>query len=186
MPAILVISGAPASGKTTLALRMRSELGWPLLAKDAIKESLFDALGWSDRAWSKRVSGASYALMFGLARELIDAGNSCVLEANFRWVETQHHFASIAAGRDIRYVQAFCTADAERLVSRMKARIAANERHPGHVDAAAAAELEGELRNRPLQPLPLGEQPLVYDSSRDRLDEVVARLAARCRASCGK
>lgn len=180
MPCILIVTGAPASGKTTLAQRLRAELGWPLLAKDAIKESLFATLGWSDRAWSKRVSAASYALMFEMARELIDSGASCILEGNFRWEETQQHFARIATG-SIRHVQVFCTADIEVLLARMRARIAANDRHPGHVDAAAAGELESELRNRPLQPLPVA-QSLTFDSTRDGVDEFLARVVARCRS----
>ena len=183
MPTVLVITGAPAAGKTLLANRLRAQLGWPVLAKDPIKESLFDSLGWSDRAWSKRVSGASYALMFDFARELIDAGLDCLLEGNFRWSETQHHFARLGQGRSVRFVQVFCTTDEDVLLSRMRERIAANDRHPGHVDAAAADELEEELRYRPMHPLPLGSEPLIYDSVRDRLDDFIERVALECRRS---
>jgi predicted kinase len=178
MPTVLVITGAPAAGKTLLATRLRAQLGWPVLTKDAIKESLFDSLGWSDRAWSKRVSGASYRLMFDVARELIDAGLDCALEGNFRWGETQQHFERLGQGRSVRFVQVFCTTDVEVLVARMRERIAANERHPGHVDAAAADELEAELRNRPPQPLPLGSALLIYDSAREALEEIVGRVVA--------
>jgi predicted kinase len=160
---------------------LRARLGWPLLAKDAIKESLFDALGWSDRAWSKQLSGASYALMFDVACELAGSGTSCMLEGNFRWEETHHRFARLAGVRDVRFVQVFCTADADALLARMRSRIAAKERHPGHVDAATAAELEDELRNRPLRPLPLGGQSLSFDSTRDSVEELVAQVVEHCR-----
>lgn len=36
-PLLILVSGAPASGKTTLALRLAQELHLPALCKDAIK-----------------------------------------------------------------------------------------------------------------------------------------------------
>jgi predicted kinase len=40
----VLVSGAPATGKTTLAGPLAAALGFPLLAKDHIKETLHDAL----------------------------------------------------------------------------------------------------------------------------------------------
>jgi predicted kinase len=42
---LVYVSGAPGSGKTSLAVPLAAELGYPLLAKDRIKETLHDALG---------------------------------------------------------------------------------------------------------------------------------------------
>ena len=50
------VSGAPGSGKTTLKpVPLASELGWALLTKDRIKETLHDAFGrgMADLAWSR-------------------------------------------------------------------------------------------------------------------------------------
>ena len=41
----LVHVSAPGSGKTSLAVPLAAELGYPLLAKDRIKETLHDAFG---------------------------------------------------------------------------------------------------------------------------------------------
>jgi hypothetical protein len=49
------VTGPPATGKTTLAERISRELGLPLVAKDAIKERLYDTVGAGDRAWSQRL-----------------------------------------------------------------------------------------------------------------------------------
>ena len=45
---LVVVTGLPGSGKTTIAGPLAAELGWPLLGKDTIKEALFDALGTGD------------------------------------------------------------------------------------------------------------------------------------------
>lgn len=49
--AFIVISGIPASGKTTLASQLAPVLNLPLLDKDDILESLFDSLGIGDAEW---------------------------------------------------------------------------------------------------------------------------------------
>ena len=58
-PLIVLVNGAPASGKTTLSRRLAGDLGLPLLAKDAIKEVLYDTLGAPDRARSRELGGAT-------------------------------------------------------------------------------------------------------------------------------
>ena len=54
-PLLIVVTGAPCAGKTTLARRIAETFRLPLIAKDDIKESLFDSLGWKDREWSKQL-----------------------------------------------------------------------------------------------------------------------------------
>ena len=41
---IVLVSGAPGSGKTTLGQPLAAALGMPFISKDAIKERLFDSL----------------------------------------------------------------------------------------------------------------------------------------------
>lgn len=181
-PTALLVCGPPCAGKSTVARRLRNSLGWPLLAKDAFKESLFDVLGWSDRAWSKRISRASYAVMFAAARELSIAGQSYILEGNFRWTENEAHFAALIEVRRIRFVQVFCSAPTDVLIRRWRLRTERGKRHPGHLDRDVAAEIEAQLRSAPPQPLPLGEPALMFDSSRKdaaHLDELVAAVMRR-------
>ena len=53
---LIIIWGLPCTGKTTLGPWLAKELGLPFVHKDGIKESLFESLGWKDRAWSKQLS----------------------------------------------------------------------------------------------------------------------------------
>ena len=47
MKNIIIIAGMPASGKSTAAARVSQALGYPVLEKDAIKEELFDTIGFT-------------------------------------------------------------------------------------------------------------------------------------------
>ncbi|WP_425432548.1 AAA family ATPase [Hydrococcus rivularis] len=42
---LILISGLPCTGKTTLARKIAQKLQLPLVCRDDIKESLFDSLG---------------------------------------------------------------------------------------------------------------------------------------------
>ncbi len=68
LPTLVLVTGAPGSGKTTLAMPLARHLGLPLITKDTIKEALFDTLGTGDHTWSQRLGAASFQVMFALAR----------------------------------------------------------------------------------------------------------------------
>ena len=46
---VIVVSGLPASGKTTLARRLSAALRLPLLSLDTIKEAIVDEITVEDR-----------------------------------------------------------------------------------------------------------------------------------------
>ena len=52
----------------------------PLLCKDAIKEPLFDTFGAPERKDSRRLSNASFAVMFSVLRDCTAAGTDVILE----------------------------------------------------------------------------------------------------------
>ena len=82
-PLVILVSGPPCVGKTTLATRLASQLGMPLLSKDSIKETMFDTLGWSDREWSKKLGVASITLFYQWIDSQLVAGQSIVAESSF-------------------------------------------------------------------------------------------------------
>jgi predicted kinase len=139
-PTALLVTGPPASGKTTVATRLAASLGWPLLAKDDIKEALLDVLGSGDRDWSRQLSRASHAVQLTLAGRSLRDGASVILEGPFR---AEHAVAlrAMASNSPVRYIQVLCVASIEVLGERLRRRSGSKDRHPGHLDTDLVAEL---------------------------------------------
>lgn len=111
----------------------------PLICKDTIKEPLFDVIGAADRAASRRLSDASFAAMFALARDCLRAGADLILEGNFR--SGEHEPALIADARTATNIaQILCRASEPVRIARLTARATDISRHPGHDDAATLVQ----------------------------------------------
>jgi predicted kinase len=124
---LIVVTGRPGTGKTRLAQAIGRHFGLPVLAKDAIKEPLFAVLGTLDRQHSRRLSDASFAVLFALARELLRTGMSVIIEGNFRPGEHEPHLAGEA-----QIIQIACCVEEAVRAARLQARAADPARHAGH------------------------------------------------------
>src|ERR1700753_2273802 len=63
---LIVVSGAPGTGKSTVAGVLATEFGLPLLSLDEIKEALADVLGTGGEDWSNQVGDAAAEIVFRL------------------------------------------------------------------------------------------------------------------------
>ena len=90
-PILIIISGPPCTGKTTLAEKIAAKFRLPLINKDGIKETLFDTLGVGDRGWSSKLSVASYALLHYMAESVVKAGTSLIVEGISDRTLTRRH-----------------------------------------------------------------------------------------------
>jgi predicted kinase len=138
---LVYVSGAPGSGKTSLAVPLAAELGYALLTKDRIKETLHDALGAPepDLAWSRRLGGAAMELLWRLAAD----APAVVIEANFR-PDSERERANLS-GLAARPVEVHCACPPEEAMRRYNARAT----HPVHVVATLPLEAMSEY-DRPV------------------------------------
>ena len=63
---VVLVTGIPGAGTTTVSRALSKALMLPLLSKDAIKESLFDELGVKDREWSLQLGAAANRAVWSL------------------------------------------------------------------------------------------------------------------------
>ena len=140
---VFVITGLPATGKTTLARALARALSIPLLSKDCIKEPLLDVLGAPDRSASRRLSDASFAVLFALAGQQLQTAGSVVLEGNFRPGEQEAALCALMAAHAAQgCIQVLCRAPEPLRQERLRARAADAARHPGHQDAVWVAQAQ--------------------------------------------
>ncbi|MBN1920337.1 MAG: AAA family ATPase, partial [Anaerolineae bacterium] len=160
-PWLILVTGAPATGKTALSVPLAARLQVPLLTKDAIKERLFDTLGWSDREWSKRLGSASFALLYDWLALHLRVGAPLVVEANFKPQFDTPKFAALRECCPFTLLQIVLVAAPEALQARFAARSAAGERHPGHVDTTFEGEFAAQLQAELYGPLELDSTVVV-------------------------
>lgn len=163
-PLLIIVSGLPCTGKTTLARRLAAEVRLPLVHKDGIKERLFDTLGWSDRAWSRAVGGATYELLFYFTEVLLAAGQSLIVESNF-YPDHAARFLALQGQHPFRPLQVVCRTEGTVLWRRFQARSESGERHPGHVDQQNYAEFRTTLLRGASAPLALDGPVLPVDTT---------------------
>jgi len=159
---LVVVSGPPATGKTTLAIRLGRELGLPVISKDGFKEALFDTLGTGDLAWSQRLGGAAYALLYRTAAGLLAAGGGVLVEANFSRGMAEAELHRIGEGARAVVIHLSCAREA--IAARYASR-ASTGRHPGHEDGRYAGGVLADLDAGRYEPLSLGWPLLRVDAT---------------------
>lgn len=171
-PPLVIVGGAPASGKTTLARRLAGALSLPLLTKDDIKEALFDALGPADMEQSRRLGRASYSVLYVVAARLLESGAGALLESNFERDGSEAHLRPLASAANAALIQ--CRTTNVEIVRRYAERDAGGERHPGHMGAAVIPRLLANLDAGLYEGLDLDIPTLIVDTTRGYTPEFAA------------
>lgn len=170
----MIVSGAPGAGKSTLAAPLAAELGFGLVSKDVIKETLFDAVGdVSDDlvATSDLLDDAALALLWRMAAD----SPGVVLEANLKHGNAQH----VAEIRDLAKspVEVYCRVPPELALNRYDERGRGSERHRVHYLRTTTLEILRQYQE------PLGVGHVIEVDTTQRVD--VMALAQRVRSALG-
>jgi len=128
-PHYLIVTGIPASGKSTIARALSAELRWEILDKDEILEELFNEKGIGDLHWRTILSRTADEIL----RERTSRSQSSIIVSWWR-----HPASTIVSGTPIEWlsdlpgvlIEIRCICDPTIAVERFKSRI----RHRGHLD----------------------------------------------------
>ena len=152
--ALIITHGLPGSGKTTFAQMALERLPAVRLRSDVERKRLFGLSALADsRAssgadlYSAAISRRTYLRLEELAREILQAGYTVLVDAAFLQQHQREQFQQLAAELSVPFVIASLQADKETLRARLM------QRHKAENDASEAdlAVLEKLLRTH--QPL---------------------------------
>lgn len=157
-PVYVVVSGPPASGKSTLAPQVAAGLGLPLVAKDTIKDALMAVLDAPDVEASRLLGRASVQAMLAIAAQ---SPIGAVIESNF--------YRGVAAAQLLKLpgqvIEVFCRCSAE--VAWVRYRKRAGTRHAGHFDSERTRD---ELWNDEVAEPVAGPWPLLEVDTESPVD----------------
>jgi len=164
-PILIIVSGPPSTGKTTLAKAISQKYNFPLITKDNLKEILFDTIGWKDRDWSKRLGKSSFVLLHYILDSFMITGQALIIEGNFKPGFESQEIKDRLEKFNYSAVQIMCQTDGQILFDRFKTRSESGQRHPGHCDTGNYEELKPDLLKGKYEPLDINSPIITFDST---------------------
>jgi predicted kinase len=141
LPTLVVVSGPPGSGKTTLAHAIAESLPCPAICRDEIKEGMAHAQGQDFQGGhGDPLTQRTLPLFFEVVRVLITAGVTVVAEAAFqdaRWRPELEPLGELAQLRIVR-----CNVDPAISFERVARRVVDRPHHAkAHGDSTLGKEI---------------------------------------------
>jgi adenylate kinase family enzyme len=169
----LIVSGIPASGKSTIARALSKALGLEMWDKDEILEDLFNKKGVGDAQWRTALSRTADEIL----RERTHQSESSIIVSWWR-----HPASTSASGTSTEWlsdlpgslIEVNCVCDPSIAAKRFQSRI----RHSGHLDQFKSyADLEASFKvHAGLGPLGIGRLVEVNTEENVKLADVLSRI----------
>lgn len=139
---LILMSGLPASGKSSFAEYAAKELGIPIIEKDEIKEFLFDAVGFRSHDEKTQLDIAASNAMMYTAGRIIDSGSSVILDNNFE-SRNLENLRKLIAEHPCNVITVRFNGEISAIYQRFLKRDKDPNRHPGHVLVTCYPPIEG-------------------------------------------
>ena len=156
-PTLIVVTGPAGSGKTTLAHRLATTIGCPVVSRDAIKEGMVFSNPGFVAAHSDALTRRTYGLFFEAMGLLLRAEVTVVAEAAFQhrlWLQGLSPLDDLANLKVVR-----CNVGDEIARDRQRQRLLTQSTRAAHADAQHLAEAA------PFDPIHLDAPTLDVDTS---------------------
>ena len=140
---VIVLAGMPASGKSTLSKRISLEFSYPVIEKDAIKEEIFDTMGFKCYAEKRNADHAANAVLLRVLEAILKSGGSAIVDNNFD-VSSAERLDSLIQRYGAKCITVFLGGETEAFYQRYVERDKLHLRHLGHVVQERYPLLEGD------------------------------------------
>lgn len=171
LPLLVIFTGLPGTGKTSISQHISRSLSLPLMSRDTIKEIMYDQIGIGDKAWSGKLSRATFGIMEYMIEEQLRAGHGLILESNYMSNLASPYFTALQQRYAFRCVQVVCQTEPDVLTERAHKRGLTDTRHPGHNDrVSASAHRENNIariQNGEDQPLEIPDSLVITVDTTD-------------------
>lgn len=177
LPLLIVVSGPPGSGTTTLAQALAGAIPCPAICRDEIKEGLVHVEGEYTPAPGDALSHRTLDTFFGVMRFLVGAGVTLVGEASFQHRLWEPALLPLLDSARVRIVH--CHVDAavarERIAQRADEMPA---RRPVHGDYSLLEPFDSfKLKFESFDPIALPVPSIEVDTT-DGYDPTVEEIVA--------
>jgi predicted kinase len=128
---LIIVSGATATGKTTLAQKIADNLGYVLYSKDTIKERLYDSVPKTNHGyfWYEKKAKDKF---FNSIEKDISKGKSLVVENNF--MRNDKRRLKSLLNKEVQVAEIYCKARGFTRLRRFINRGESKQRHSAHND----------------------------------------------------
>ena len=126
---LVLVGGLPGTGKSTLAMNLGDELGWPVLRSDELRKQRAGlapraraAARYKEGLYSPSVTDATYSALFEEAQLLLEDGQSVIVDASFSRSAWRAAAATLATDASAAVVELRCTLPTNIAADRLRER----------------------------------------------------------------